>query len=134
MLLAALVAGLFWLSGCALFEPGSRVGVIDIERIVRESPKAQAYQKQLADKLEELRKRAERETANLEPEQKEEKEREIYQEYLELKQDLEGRLEKEINEALKEVVQQRNIDVVIYQESVRFGGVDVTDPIIKKLK
>ncbi len=133
-LLAVAVVGLVIVSGCSLAEQGSNIGVIDIEKIVRESPKAQGYQKQLADKLEELQARAQEETADLDEEAAEEKQKEIYQEYLTLKQDLEGRLENEINTALKEVVQQRNIDIVMYQESVRFGGEDVTDPIIERLK
>ncbi|NLV90988.1 MAG: OmpH family outer membrane protein [Firmicutes bacterium] len=132
LLIIAAVA-LLIIGGCRAGNTTADVGVIDISKIVAKSSKAQAYQQQLVDKLEELETRLEEETADLDEEEAQQKQKEIYSEYLTLKQELEGKLENEINEALKKVVDKRNLDLVLYRESVRYGGVDITDSIIEEL-
>lgn len=134
LLLVLAVLGVGLLAAGCQSEQGSNIGVIDINKIVKESPLAKGYQQQLVDKLEELESRIKEETEGLEADAKEEKEKELYTEYLRLKEELEGKLENEINKALKEVVKERNLTVVLYQEAVRFGGVDVSDDVIKRLK
>lgn len=134
LLLISAVVGLGLLAAGCQTERGSNIGVIDITKIIQQSPLAQGYQQQLVDKLEELQTRIEEETKDLEAKEKEEKEKQLFTEYLQLKQELEGKLENEINKALQEVVKEKNLTIVLYQEAVRFGGVDVTDDIIKRLK
>ncbi|NLY30027.1 MAG: OmpH family outer membrane protein [Firmicutes bacterium] len=128
-IIAALAAGTMWLRS-----PGSNVGVVDLARIVAESPLAQRYEKQLADKYKELQTQLEEEKTNLDEKGREAREKELMAEYLQLKQELEGKLEKEIDEALANIARQKNLGVVVYREAVRYGGQDVTGDVVKALK
>ncbi|MGI6567536.1 MAG: OmpH family outer membrane protein [Firmicutes bacterium] len=127
--IAALAAGTLWLRS-----PGSGVGVVDLAKIVAESPLAQRYEKQLADKYKELQTQLEEEKTNLDEQAREAREKELMAEYLQLKQELEGKLEKEIDEALASIARQKNLGVVVYREAVRYGGQDVTGEVVKALK
>ncbi len=84
-IVAALAAGALWLRS-----PGSNVGVVDLARIVAESPLAQRYEKQLADKYKELQTQLEEEKTNLDEQSREAREKELMAEYLKLKQELEA--------------------------------------------
>ena len=128
-IIAALAAGTMWLRS-----PGGNVGVVDLARIVAESPLAQRYEKQLADKYKELQTQLEEEKTNLDEKGREAREKELMAEYLQLKQELEGKLEKEIDEALANIARQKNLGVVVYREAVRYGGQDVTGDVVKALK
>ncbi|NLJ86310.1 MAG: OmpH family outer membrane protein [Firmicutes bacterium] len=128
--LVALIAGTAW----SLREPAGSVGVIDLGRVVAQSPLAQRYEKQLADKYSELQDRLEEEKTNLDEESRKAREKELMAEYLSLKQELEGKLEKEIDEALAAIAKEKNINVVAYKESIRYGGTDVTGDVVKALK
>lgn len=130
IILVALIAAM----AGSLKEPGSSVGVIDLGRVVAQSPLAQRYEKQLADKYSELQTQLEAEKTNLDEESRKAREKELMAEYLKLKQELEGKLEKQIDEALETIAKQRGLGVVVYKESVRFGGEDVTADVVKALK
>jgi Skp family chaperone for outer membrane proteins len=62
------------------------------------------------------------------------REREAYAEYLAYRQELELQLEKEVNAAVKEVAESRKISVVFDSDVIRYGGTDLTDEVISKLK
>ncbi|NMB12700.1 MAG: OmpH family outer membrane protein [Firmicutes bacterium] len=130
IVLVALIAA----TAGSLKEPGGTVGVIDLGRVVAQSPLAQRYEKQLADKYSELQTQLEEEKTNLDEESRKAREKELMAEYLKLKQELEGKLEKQIDEALETIAKQKNLGVVVYKESVRFGGEDVTAEVVKALK
>ena len=70
--IAALAAGTLWLRS-----PGSGVGVVDLAKIVAESPLAQRYEKQLADKYKELQTQLEEEKTNLDEQAREAREKEL---------------------------------------------------------
>ncbi|NLJ24887.1 MAG: OmpH family outer membrane protein [Firmicutes bacterium] len=130
IILVALIAGTAW----SLREPGGTVGVIDLGRVVAQSPLAQRYEKQLADKYSDLQAKLEEEKTNLDEESRKAREKELMAEYLKLKQELEGKLEKQIDEALATIAKRKGLGVVVYKESVRFGGEDVTGEVVKALK
>lgn len=115
-------------------EGGGGVGVIDLGAVIAQSPLAQRFEKQLADKYASLQEQLEKEKTDLDEEGRKAKEKELMTEYLSLKQELEGKLEKEIDEALATIMKQKNIGVVLYKESVRRGGIDVTPEVVKALK
>jgi len=57
----------------------------------------------------------------------------ISQEYLDNRQRLENSLNNELYEAIREVAEEEGISIVLYRESVYFGGEDITGRVIKKL-
>ena len=130
----ALIGLAVWGGKSGLGPGGGGVGVIDLAQVISQSPLAQRYEKQLAEKYGSLQKQLETERTDLDEEERKEKEKELTTEYLELKQELEGRLEKEIDAALAAVMKQKKLEVIVYRESVRRGGVDVTPEVVKALK
>ena len=61
-------------------------------------------------------------------------ERQAYGEYLAYRQELELQLEKEVNAAVREVAEDKGISVVLDSDVIRYGGIDLTDEVIRKLK
>ncbi|MGI6557735.1 MAG: OmpH family outer membrane protein [Limnochordia bacterium] len=114
---------------------GSRaqVGMVDLDRIMAESPRALAADRELAAKYEALSQRLEEELALLADDEREARESELFGEYLQLKMDLEGLLAKDIDAAIDEVKRRRGIRVVVYRDAVKIGGVDITDEVIRRL-
>jgi len=114
---------------------GASVGVVNLMRVVDESPRAQELNQQLAQRYQELLTRF-----DLEEEPPEEdvdrasRERQAYAEYLAYRQELELQLEQEVNAAVKEVAEGRGISVVLDSDVIRYGGTDITDDVISKLK
>jgi len=128
-----LAAALIW----ALFAGlgGGVVGVVDLLRVVDESPRAQELNEKLAARYQELLTRFDLEEEPTEDDVgRAQREREAYAEYLAYRQELELQLEKEVNAAVKEVAESRKISVVFDSDVIRYGGTDLTDEVISKLK
>ncbi len=49
-------------------------------------------------------------------------------------EDLEKKFKGEVDDTIKNVAKEKNIDVVVLKQAVLFGGTDITDDVIKKLK
>ncbi len=113
-----------------------KMGVIDMNKVIKQSPKAQEYQNQLDEKATEIQ--AEYETidknADLSDEEKEKQKSTVLQKFVDLKADLEDKLNKDIQKAVDEVAEDKDLDIIFQKQSVQYGGVDVTDEVIEKLK
>lgn len=113
---------------------GSRVGVIDIGKIVKESPRARDLERRLGERFQALKAELAEQQPGLSEEERARKEEAATGEYLRLKDQLERQLEREIDEAVARVARRRRTDIVLFKESVRFGGVDITPDVIKELQ
>ncbi|NLM39333.1 MAG: OmpH family outer membrane protein [Firmicutes bacterium] len=126
-------AALAWLLWGPASEP--QIGVIDLVRIVDESPRAQELNKMLMDRYNEL---VEQLTAAVDEEATEEElasqERQAYAEYLAYRQELEAQLQAEVDKAVRQVAQDKGISLVIDSDVVRYGGVDISSEVIGRLK
>lgn len=49
-------------------------------------------------------------------------------------EDLSAKLRTKVDEAIKAVAQEKKLDVVVDKQAVLFGGVDITEDVIKKIK
>lgn len=126
-------AALAWLLWGPASEP--QIGVIDLVRIVDESPRAQELNKMLMDRYNEL---VEQLTAAVDEEATEEElasqERQAYAEYLAYRQELEAQLQAEVDKAVRQVAQDKGISLVIDSDVVRYGGVDISSEVVGRLK
>jgi outer membrane protein len=128
-----LAAALIWalLAGSG----GGSVGVVNLVRVVDESPRAQELNELLAQRYQELLTRFDLEEAPSEEDvDRAARERQAYGEYLAYRQELELQLEKEVNAAVREVAEDKGISVVLDSDVIRYGGIDLTDEVIRKLK
>lgn len=130
--LTVLVGAMLIFTGCTAQQ---KMGVIDMNEVIKQSPKAQEYQNQLDKKGAEIQEKYKAiADENVSADEKQKRQEEALQEFVAAKQDLEEKLNNEIEAAVKEVAEGKKIDIVFYKQSVRFGGDDITQDVINKLK
>lgn len=130
--LTILLLVLVLLAGCTTKE--QKIGVIDMDKVIQESPKAQEYQNQLDKKGAEIQEKYKIDDENLSDEEKQKMQEDALKEFVDAKKQLEDNLNKDIDKAVKEIADEKKLDVVFYKQSVRYGGEDITEEVINKLK
>lgn len=131
MLVAGLIAVVVIAAGCAR---GGAVGVIDVNKVMAESPKVKALEEQLNAKGKELTDQLAKDKQALSEEEYKKKEEAAYGEFLKIKQDLESQVDASLKQAVEQVAKAKGLNVVLYKNGVAHGGVDVTDEVIKKMQ
>lgn len=112
----------------------SSIGIIDVNRIMSESSKVKALQEQLNQIGKSYTAQLEAEKPNLSAEEFKKKQETAYQQFLGKKQELEKQIDQSIKQALEEVAKTKQISVVLYKNSVAFGGTDITSEVINIMK
>ncbi|EAX46466.1 outer membrane chaperone Skp (OmpH) [Thermosinus carboxydivorans Nor1] len=121
------------LGGCAgVGQQG--VGVLDVNKVMAESPKVKQFQEQLNAKGKELSDQLEKDKASLSPEEFQKRQEAAYGEFLKTKQDLESQIDASIKQALDQVAKDKKLGIVLYKNGVAQGGIDITDEVIKKMQ
>lgn len=110
-----------------------KIAVVDMERIMKESSRAQLYEKQLADKYQQLTENLAKKK-NLSKAEQEKQQAAAYDEYLKTKEKLEKKLEREVAASVSKIARSRRLSVVLYKEAVSWGGVDITPQLIRELR
>ncbi|MFW5855747.1 MAG: hypothetical protein ACOCVB_00590 [Bacillota bacterium] len=126
-----IIMSFFLLSGCS--SKPSNIGIMDMDRVIEESERAAELQQRLSEVGSELEERIEEEDEDLSEEEQKNREEEIYQEYNNEKSRLEEKLNKEMEEVLAEITEEENIEIVLYKNSVHYGGIDITSEVIEKM-
>ena len=130
-LVTVFVMSLF-LGGCSFGK--TNIGVLDVNKVMTDSPQVKAYQDQLNTKGKELSDQLEKDKASLSQEDFQTHQKAAYDEFMKVKQDLEGQIDSAIKQALEQVAKEKNLGVVVYKNSVAQGGTDITDDVIKKMQ
>ena len=121
------------LTGCGAEKP-STIGIVDMQKVMTENPKIKQMQEQLNGKAQELTANLEKERATLKPEEFQHKEQLAYAEFMKLKQEFEAQIETQTKKVLEEVAKEKKLGAVIYKNGMAWGGIDVTDDVLKKLQ
>lgn len=111
-----------------------KTGVVDVQRVMKDSGKVQQFQEQLNNSGKELTEKLEQEKGALSAEQFQKRQQEVYADFVKQKQDLENQMDTLINQALADIAKEKDLSVVLYKTNVAQGGIDVTDDVIKKLQ
>ena len=133
VLLLVMMFAAVLLSGCAAEKP-STIGIVDMQKVMAESPKIKQMQDQLNTKAKELTENLEKERATLKPEEFQQKEQAAYAEFMKMKQEFEAQIETQTKKVLEEVAKEKKLGAVIYKNGMAWGGVDVTEEVLKKLQ
>ena len=133
VLLLVMMFGAVLLSGCAAEKP-STIGIVDMQKVMAENPKIKQMQDQLNTKAKELTENLEKERAALKPEELQQKEQAAYAEFMKMKQEFEAQIETQTKKVLEEVAKEKKLGAVIYKNGMAWGGVDVTEDVLKKLQ
>ena len=132
-LLLTVVFAAVLLTGCATEKP-STIGIVDMQKVMTENPKIKQMQEQLNAKAKELTENLEKERATLKPEEFQQKEQAAYAEFMKMKQEFEAQIETQTKKVLEEVAKEKKLGAVIYKNGMAWGGVDVTEEVLKKLQ
>lgn len=119
------------LGGCA---QSGAVGVLDVNKVMAESPKVKEFQDQLNQKGQELTKQLDAEKPNLSAEQFQAKQETAYKDFLQTKQTLETQIDDTIKQATEQVAKEKKLGAIMYKNGVAYGGTDVTQDVINKMK
>ncbi len=132
--IAALVVLIVFLAvGTAAAAPND-TGIIDIAKIMAESPKVKMLQQQLDQKARELAQQLDAEKPVLTQEQFTAKQQAAYNKFLEIKKELEAQVDAAIKQALAQVAKEKKLRLILYKNSVAFGGTDITAEVIAAMK
>lgn len=125
------VAGLA-LAGCNAGQ--ATVGVLDVNKVMSDSPKVKGFQDQLNAKGKELSDQLEKDKPSISAEEFQKRQEAAYGEFLKTKQDLESQIDTTIKQAIEQVSKDKKLSVVLYKNSVAQGGTDITDEVIQKMQ
>lgn len=120
------------LAGCSTSRP-EKIGLLDMETVLQNSERAQYLQNELLDIGNELEIQYQKKEEELSGEEDNQELDRIYQEYMDNKQRLETSLNNELNEIITEVSEEEELGIVLYNETVYFGGTDITEKVINRL-
>ena len=133
LFLIALVAFAILVSGCGT-SGNNLVGVLNVEKVMAESPKVKGLQDQLNNRGKELSDQLEKDKASISAEEYQKRQEAAYGEFLKIKQDLESQIDNSIKQTLEEVAKEKKIGVVLYKNGVAQGGIDITEDVLKKMQ
>jgi len=119
------------LGGCST---GGTVGVVDVNKVMTDSPKVKQFQEQLNVKGKELSDQLEKEKATLSAADFQKRQEVVYGDFMKIKQDMEAQVDATIKETLDQISKDKKLSVVLYKNGVAQGGTDITDDVIKKLQ
>lgn len=129
LLVLVFVAAL--LGGCST---GQKVGVVDVSKVMTDSPKVKQFQDDFNVKGKTTIESLEKEKATLSPEEFAKRQQVVYGEFMKVKQDMESQVQGVVKQAVEEISKEKKLDVVLYKEGVAQGGTDITDDVVKKLQ
>lgn len=113
---------------------GTRVGVVDSKRIINESVLGLSYQKQLDDREKAMVADLRLLAGQLSKEDLEARRQAYLKELGALRRDLEEQLNQRVHAAVAEEARRKRLRVVLVKQAIRFGGVDITDAVLARLK
>ena len=118
-------------SGCG---QNKNVGVIDVEKVVTESPKIKVMNEELMAKHKAIEEKLNTDKTTLSEADFNNAKQAADTEFTALRKDLSGKMETEIKTNLEKIAKEKNLSVIIKKNVTVQGGVDVTDEMIAKLQ
>ncbi|MBC8016543.1 MAG: OmpH family outer membrane protein [Sporomusaceae bacterium] len=130
-LLLILVFAAALIGGCS---SSGNIGVVDVNKVMTDSPKVKQFQEQLNVKGKELSDQLEKEKASLSPADFQKRQETVYGEFMKTKQEMEAQVDASIKGTLEQISKDKKLSVVLYKNGVAQGGTDITDEVIQKLQ
>jgi outer membrane protein len=109
------------------------IGYVDMVRAVDAHPRKASAEAALKDYAQSQIADAQQRSKGASAAQQEDMRRTLNQQLLKKRQELIGGLEKDIRAAVEKVAKEQGISIVLNREVVLYGGVDLTDQVIKAI-
>ncbi|MBO6179048.1 MAG: OmpH family outer membrane protein [Selenomonadaceae bacterium] len=121
-------------SGIASAASSSKVGVVDYRQLLSQHPKLQEVNNQMQQAVTEAQKEFETKSASMGEQEKADYYNQT-QERLQVKQqELFDPIQKSVDEAVKKVADTKGLSVVLDKSTVVYGGQDITNDVVSRLK
>lgn len=136
IMLIALVGGVWLLAGgdaAPVFGQSFTIGFVDMQRALDAHPRKAASERALQEFFQAKQREFNQRAKGMSAEQRQLLDRELQQQVIEKRQELLGGLDKELRTAVEELARAEGVSVVLERAVVLFGGLDMTDQIIKKV-
>lgn len=130
VMLAVILAVAALISGCS----DTKIGVVDVNKVMTDSPKVQQLEEQLKTSAKTLTDQLEQDKVNLSPEEMQKRTADLSSQHEKTKQDLSTQLNTSMDEAFAAVAKEKNLSVILYKNNVAQGGIDITDDVVKKMQ
>lgn len=109
------------------------IGYVDMVRAVDAHPRKASAEAALKDYAQSQIGDAQQRSKGASAAQQEDMRRQLNQQLLKKRQELIGGLEKDIRAAVEKVAKEQGVGIVLSREVVLYGGVDLTDQVIKAI-
>lgn len=110
------------------------VGVVDTVRVLNESVRALQYQKQLDDREKQMVAELAAISSQVSKADLNARRARFLTELGQMKRDLEGQLTQQLSQVAKEVAKEDHLRVVLVKTPLSYGGRDITQQVIDRLK
>jgi outer membrane protein len=109
------------------------IGYVDMARAVDAHPRKASAESALRDYAQSQIADAQQRMKTMTAPQRDDLQRQVNQQILKKRAELIGGLEKDIRAAIDKVAKQQGVSIVLSREVVLYGGVDLTDQVIKQV-
>lgn len=120
--------------GIASAAPASTVGVIDLNKVMMEHPDMKAAQEKFQAELEAAQKDFNEKSAGMSDAEKESYSRQTQERLANIENEEMGKLMKKVEDVVKQVADAKGLSVVVAKAAVVYGGTDITQDVISRLK
>lgn len=127
--LALAFAGM--LAGCGASET---MGYVDMQKITKESPKAQTMQQEIEKKRQEISQRLDSQKGSLSDQDFAKKQQEAQQEMQVFAEVQQKQFMSYMESQMAAVAKEKDLGIIVIKNAVHQGGVDVTEDVLAKMK
>ena len=131
LLLTIMIVMTVVITGCG---QNKNIGVIDIDKVVAESPKIKQLNEELMNKHKVIEEKLNSDKTSLNETDFNNSKQAAEDGFSAFRKDLSGKMETEIKTNLEKVAKEKNLTVIIKKNVTLQGGTDVTEDIIAKLQ
>lgn len=112
----------------------SSIGVVDFQRIVTASPMISNVRDTMKNEVAAAEKDFAEKAKSMSEQEKQNFGKQLQSRLMKRENDLMTPLMAQISAAIKKVAEKKGLDVVVHRNTVVFGGVDITEEVVKSLK
>jgi outer membrane protein len=129
----AVVAALLALRQTPALGQSFSIGYVEMARALDSHPRKASSERALQEFFQAKQREFQQRSRGLNPQQRQDLDRQMQQQFVQRREELLGGLDKDIREAVEQVAKDRGMTVVLDRTVVLYGGTDLTDAVVAKL-
>lgn len=134
IIILGLAGALLWRQVPVAMGQSFSIGYVEMQRALDNHPRKASSERALQEFFQAKQREFQERSKTLTAFQRQELDRQLQQQILEKRGELLGGLDKEIRAAVEQIAKQSNVTIVLDRSVVLFGGVDLTETVIKFVK